>query len=169
METTVAANLDLKMRQQLSAQCTGSDARGRFAGAGTFQHVADGCTEFQKSGEVRVARGGGQSSSGAVSIRLSLFQTAMTIGAPILRLWRTPLSNSAWSVSIFMRPPRPYPFWRRANCLLISSIASGTPNGKPSMSTKQPAPCDSPAERNVRLPKVTSPYVHNPKLYFSKE
>ncbi len=42
-------------------------------------------------------------------------------GLPSVRPWRTPPVTSAASRSIFIRPPRPWPSWRRAMSALRSS------------------------------------------------
>src|SRR4051812_6171506 len=52
---------------------------------------------------------------------------------------------SAASRSIFMRPPRPWPSWRRAMSALIASRSSSSPAGRPSTMLVSPGPCDSPA------------------------
>src|SRR4051794_19228695 len=44
-----------------------------------------------------------------------------------------------------MRPPRPWPSWRRAMSPLIASAVSSSPAGRPSTMQVRPGPCDSPA------------------------
>src|SRR4051794_7480981 len=44
-----------------------------------------------------------------------------------------------------MRPPRPWPSWRRAMSALIASGSSSSPAGRPSTMQVRPGPCDSPA------------------------
>src|SRR5215210_1175798 len=44
-----------------------------------------------------------------------------------------------------MRPPRPWPSWRRAMSALIASGSSSRPAGSPSTMHVSPGPCDSPA------------------------
>src|SRR4051812_29058569 len=56
-----------------------------------------------------------------------------------------PARTSARSFSIFMRPPRPWPSWRRARSRLRSSGSSSSPAGRPSSTAVRPGPCDSPA------------------------
>ena len=57
---------------------------------------------------------------------------------------RPPVTSAA-SRSIFMRPPRPWPSWRRAMSRLISSAVRRRPAGSPSSTQVSPGPCDSPA------------------------
>src|SRR6185295_12798150 len=52
--------------------------------------------------------------------------------------------TSARSVSIFIRPPRPCPSWRRARSRSRSSRFSGSPAGRPSTIAVRPGPWDSP-------------------------
>src|SRR3954453_20595076 len=66
-------------------------------------------------------------------------------GLPSVRPWRTPAVTSARSDSIFMRPPRPWPSWRRARSRSMSSGRSSRPAGSPSTTAVSPGPCDSPA------------------------
>ena len=66
-------------------------------------------------------------------------------GPPSVRPWRTPAVTSALSLSIFIRPPRPWPSWRRAMSPLIASRSSSRPAGSPSTMQVRPGPCDSPA------------------------
>src|SRR3954452_21531193 len=56
-----------------------------------------------------------------------------------------PAVTSARSVSIFIRPPRPWPSWRRARSRSTSSGRSSRPAGRPSSTAVRPGPCDSPA------------------------
>src|SRR3954454_24863127 len=56
-----------------------------------------------------------------------------------------PPRTSARSFSIFIRPPRPCPSWRRARSRLMSSGVSSRPAGRPSSTAVRPGPCDSPA------------------------
>src|SRR3954468_15681847 len=56
-----------------------------------------------------------------------------------------PEVTSARAVSIFIRPPRPCPSWRRASSLSRSSGRSSRPAGSPSTIAVRPGPCDSPA------------------------
>src|SRR3954470_13707767 len=56
-----------------------------------------------------------------------------------------PPRTSARSFSIFIRPPRPCPSWRRARSRLMSSGVSSSPAGRPSSTAVRPGPCDSPA------------------------
>src|SRR5215210_4518942 len=67
------------------------------------------------------------------------------IGLPSVRPCRTPAVTSARSDSIFMRPPRPWPSWRRARSRSMSSGRSSRPAGRPSTTAVRPGPCDSPA------------------------
>src|SRR4051794_26085932 len=53
--------------------------------------------------------------------------------------------TSARSVSIFIRPPRPWPSWRRARSRSMSSGTSSRPAGRPSTTAVRPGPWDSPA------------------------
>ena len=54
------------------------------------------------------------------------------------------------SRSIFMRPPRPWPSWRRAMSASIASRSSSRPAGRPSTTQVRPGPCDSPAVVSFR-------------------
>ena len=56
-----------------------------------------------------------------------------------------PAVTSAVSFSIFIRPPRPWPSWRRAMSPSIASWSSSSPAGRPSTMQVRPGPCDSPA------------------------
>src|SRR5215218_8773473 len=49
------------------------------------------------------------------------------------------------SRSIFMRPPRPWPSWRRAMSRSIAARSSSRPAGRPSTMQVRPGPWDSPA------------------------
>src|SRR3954462_7698047 len=64
---------------------------------------------------------------------------------PSVRPWRPPEVTSARSRSIFMRPPRPWPSWRRARSRSMSSGRSSRPAGGASTTAVRPGPCDSPA------------------------
>src|SRR5215216_6187058 len=67
------------------------------------------------------------------------------MGPPSVRPWRTPAVTSAVSRSIFIRPPRPWPSWRRAMSRLIASRSSSSPAGSPSTMQVSPGPWLSPA------------------------
>src|SRR5829696_6450681 len=56
-----------------------------------------------------------------------------------------PAVTIARSLSIFIRPPRPWPSWRRARSRSTSSGRSWRPAGRPSTTAVRPGPCDSPA------------------------
>src|SRR6185312_8220915 len=73
------------------------------------------------------------------------FSIRIAIGDPIVFECLTPETICAWSVSIFIRPPRPKPCWRRQSSRLILSIDTGTPAGKPVSVATRHSPCDSPA------------------------
>src|SRR3954451_19625748 len=75
----------------------------------------------------------------------SRLATERAIGPPSVRPCRTPEVTSAASRSIFMRPPRPWPSWRRAMSALIACGWSSSPAGRPSTMQVSPGPCDSPA------------------------
>ena len=75
----------------------------------------------------------------------SRFSISKAIGEPMVFPKRIPDSTTALSVSIFMRPPLPYPCWRRASSLLISSGVIVIPEGSPSTIAESAGPCDSPA------------------------
>src|SRR4051812_3231555 len=75
----------------------------------------------------------------------SRLATCSATGPPSVRPWRTPPVTSARSRSIFMRPPRPWPSWRRAMSRSIASRSSTRPAGRPSTTQVRPGPCDSPA------------------------
>src|SRR5829696_2322703 len=67
------------------------------------------------------------------------------IGDPSVLPWRMPDMTWARSFSIFMRPPRPWPSWRRARSWSMSSGARRSPAGSPSRRAIRPGPWDSPA------------------------
>src|SRR5215212_861919 len=67
------------------------------------------------------------------------------MGPPSVRPWRTPAVISALSRSIFIRPPRPWPSWRRAMSSLTASRSSSSPAGRPSTIVVRPGPWLSPA------------------------
>src|SRR5215212_5796127 len=81
----------------------------------------------------------------------------MHTGLPSVRPWRTPAVTSARSFSIFMRPPRPWPSWRRARSASMSSGRSSRPAGSPSTIAVSPGPWDSPAVTN-RKDMTPTPY-----------
>ena len=56
-----------------------------------------------------------------------------------------PERTSTASFSIFIRPPRPWPSWRRAMSRSSASRSSSSPAGRPSTIATSPGPCDSPA------------------------
>ena len=62
-----------------------------------------------------------------------------------VRPCRTPEVISALSRSIFMRPPRPWPSWRRDMSRSIAVRSSSRPAGRPSTMQVRPGPWDSPA------------------------
>ena len=78
-------------------------------------------------------------------------------GLPSVRPWRTPAVTSARSFSIFIRPPRPWPSWRRARSASMSSGRSSSPAGSPSTIAVSPGPWDSPAVTN-RKDMTPTPY-----------
>ncbi len=53
------------------------------------------------------------------------------MGEPMVFECRTPLTMCARSVSIFMRPPRPKPCWRRHSSRSTASSEIGTAGGQP--------------------------------------
>src|SRR5215211_4681211 len=81
----------------------------------------------------------------------------MATGLPSVRPWRTPAVTSARSFSIFMRPPRPWPSWRRARSASMSSGRSSRPAGSPSTIAVSPGPWDSPVVTN-RKDMTPTPY-----------
>ncbi len=81
----------------------------------------------------------------------SLFSMRRDMGEPMVFPHLTPEIISAWSLSIFILPPRPYPI-----CLLLSSLSMSSgdresPDGIPSRMPVNPLPWDSPAVRNLSL------------------
>src|SRR4051812_21861854 len=93
---------------------------------------------------------GTSASTGHGFIRSSQFLksrlvTCSATGPPRVRPWRTPAVTCAVSFSIFIRPPRPWPSWRRAMSPSIASWSSSRPAGSPSTIVVRPGPCDSPA------------------------
>ena len=93
---------------------------------------------------------GTSASTGHGFIRSSQFAksrlaTGRATGPPSVRPWRTPAVTWAASFSIFIRPPRPWPSWRRAMSRSIGSRSSSSPAGRPSTIQVRPGPWDSPA------------------------
>src|SRR6185436_9535438 len=78
----------------------------------------------------------------------------MAIGEPSVTPPRTPPSKRASSFSIFMRPPRPYPCWRRASSEATKSGSTASPEGIPSRIAVRRGPCDSPAVRRRSTRRV---------------
>src|SRR5215218_1111383 len=81
----------------------------------------------------------------------------MATGLPSVRPWRMPAVTCARSFSIFIRPPRPWPSWRRARSASMSSGRSASPAGSPSTIAVSPGPWDSPAVTN-RKDMTPTPY-----------
>src|SRR5215211_291108 len=81
----------------------------------------------------------------------------MATGLPSVRPWRMPAVTCARSFSIFIRPPRPWPSWRRARSASMSSGRSSSPAGSPSTIAVSPGPWDSPAVTN-RKDMTPTPY-----------
>src|SRR5215210_7953499 len=81
----------------------------------------------------------------------------MATGLPSVRPWRTPAVTVARSFSIFMRPPRPWPSWRRARSTSMSSGVNSRPAGTPSTIAVSPGPWDFPAVTN-RKDMTPTPY-----------
>src|SRR3954453_1778030 len=81
----------------------------------------------------------------------------MHTGLPSVRPWRTPAVTWARSFSIFIRPPRPWPSWRRARSASMSSGRRSSPAGNPSTMAVSPGPWDSPAVTN-RKDMAPTPY-----------
>ena len=118
--------------QNALRDCANRHARRRFARAGPLQDVA-GIVKvvLDRAGEVGVARTRTRhrlASSAAIaafdrqtSVQFfqSVFRMMIAIGEPMVWECRTPATISARSVSIFMRPPRPKPCWRRQSSRLI--------------------------------------------------
>src|SRR6476620_8053729 len=78
------------------------------------------------------------------------------IGDPMVWECRTPETTSARSVSIFIRPPRPKPCWRRQSWWLIDSIEIGIPAGRPVSVATRHSPWDSPAVSKRNVPKYVT-------------
>ena len=129
--------------QERLRQRAGGHARGGLARGRALEHVAHvGVAELLDPGEVGVARaaaGGprppprppatGSSAPPSSGSRGSR-STAHT-GLPSVRPWRIPAVTSARSFSIFMRPPRPWPSWRRARSRSMSSGRELEARGQP--------------------------------------
>src|SRR5664279_3184643 len=62
----------------------------------------------------------------------------------------------AWSRSMRMRPPRPYPCCRLQSSRSTNSMSTATPAGMPESSATRASPCDSPAveKRNMAIRRV---------------
>ena len=91
----------------------------------------------------------------------SLFWIHIPMGLPSVTPCLTPDLISARSFSIFIRPPRPYPFCRRARSTLMYSSPTAIPAGTPSIMIESPCPWDSPLVRNlillIYLPSLLAP------------
>src|SRR5438132_1050040 len=74
----------------------------------------------------------------------SLLGIMSPIGLPSVFPLRTPHANSTRSSSTRIRPPRPYPFWRRIRSRFTTSGVKGRPAGTPSRMARRYFPWDSP-------------------------
>ncbi len=81
----------------------------------------------------------------SVQLSQSRLEIVMATGLPMVRPKRIPDSTLARSLSIFIRPPRPYPNWRRESSASISAMVTGTPAGTPDTMVTRALPWDSPA------------------------
>src|SRR6185437_4336201 len=75
----------------------------------------------------------------------------MATGAPMVAPLRMPARNSARSCSIFMRPPRPKPCWRRQSSRSTKAASRARPAGRPETSASRAWPWDSPAVEKRRF------------------
>ena len=132
----MAQHADAELGQESLGQCADGDARSGFARAGAFQNIAgvmkvvfDRASQIGMSGPrardrfLLDPRAPSMSSTGRASVQFfqSLFSIRIAMGEPMVCEWRTPLTMWARSVSIFMRPPRPKPCWRRHSSRSIAA------------------------------------------------
>src|SRR5438093_6005478 len=94
-----------------------------------------------------VAEGPGSGDMISFQFSQSLLRMRRLIGLPSVWPLRTPARKATRSCSIRMRPPRPYPFCRRARSWSICSARKGRPEGIPSRMAVRHCPWDSPAVR----------------------
>ena len=138
----VRADLDADRAQERPRQRAAGDARRRLAGAGALEHVAHvGEVVLLRADEVGVA-GPRQmdlghrrprpatGSSAPPSWRSRGWRSAARSGRPASGRGARRAVTSARSRSIFIRPPRPWPSWRRAMSRLSSVLVEGQPGGQ---------------------------------------
>src|SRR5260370_1075867 len=85
----------------------------------------------------------------AVQFAWSLFSSTKVTGLPMVNPPRTPLAMRAKSVSIFCRPPRPWPPWRRAEKHLNRDGDRGQGRGPDRQLAGPPGPPRGPANRDA--------------------
>ena len=154
----VAVDADAERGEEAAGDRAGGDAGGGLAGAGPLEHVADvGVAVLLGADQVGVARAaaGGprrprtprpaRGSSAPPSWRSRGWRRGPRSGCPACGRGARPERISTESDSIFIRPPRPWPSWRRAMSRSSASRSSSSPAGMPSTIATRPGPCDSPA------------------------
>src|ERR1700682_6550032 len=102
---------------------------------------------------LRLSSAPSTSSTGSACVQFcqSLLRIRIATGETIVCECRTPATISARSVSIFIRPPRPYPCSLRHSSRLTASKEIGIPAGSPVSVATRHSPWDSPAvsKRNI--------------------
>jgi hypothetical protein len=141
--------LDPERGEEAAGERAGGDRGGGLAGAGPLEHVADvGVAVLLAADQVGVA------GRGRVDLVGSKPSTGQGSSAPPSwrsRGWRPARDRAAQGaavadagadldrvVSIFIRPPRPWPSWRRAMSRSSASRSSSSPAGMPSTIATSP-------------------------------
>ena len=153
----VASDRHPDRRQELPGEGAGGDARRGLAGAGPLEDVA-GVVEavLEEAGEVGVA---GTRQVDLLDALAALPRAPSARPSSRSRGWRRAARSGCRasgrggrrsgprrvSFSIFIRPPRPWPSWRRAMSRSSASRSSSRPAGMPSTIVVSPGPWDSPA------------------------
>ena len=152
----VRDDLDAQRAQERLGQRAAGHARGGLARRGALEHVAHvGEPELLHAGEVRMP-GPRQVHLGHVGLDRPrvhpLFPVLVVAVGDLERdgtAERPPVPDAGGdlreSFSIFIRPPRPWPSWRRGHVAVDRLLVSSRPAGSPSTIVVRPGPCDSPA------------------------
>ena len=165
----VRADLHAERAQERLREPAGGDPRRGLARGGALEHVAHvRVAELLDPGQVGVARprevdllhrprppARGSSAPPSSGSRGS--RSTSPPGCRASARGERPAVTVARSFSIFMRPPRPWPSWRRARSASMSSGRSSRPAGSPSTIAVSPGPWDSPAVTN-RKDMTPTPY-----------
>ena len=154
-------DLDAERAQERLGERAGGDAGGGLARAGALEHVADvGEAVLLDAGEVGVA---GPRQVDLLDLGLDRPGVHPLLPVRVVAVGdqqrdraaeRAPVADAGADldrsrVSIFIRPPRPWPSWRRAMSRSSASRSSSSPAGRPSTIATSPGPCDSPAVVNL--------------------